>query len=50
MNLSDLLRGKNIDPQHVLVLRHRPWEPELNKVLPQGDCTISHCPKSTCCR
>jgi len=34
MNLTDLLRGKDIDPQHVLVLRHRPWEPELNKVLP----------------
>lgn len=34
MNLKDLLLGKNIDPQHVLVLRHRPLEPELNKVLP----------------
>jgi hypothetical protein len=34
MNLNDLLRGKGIDPQHVLVLRHRPHEPELNKVLP----------------
>jgi hypothetical protein len=34
MNLNDLLRGKNLDPQRVLVLRHRPWEPELNKVLP----------------
>ena len=34
MNLTDLLRGKDIDPQQVLVLRHRPWEPELNKVLP----------------
>jgi len=34
MNLNDLLRGKDIDPQRVLVLRHRPTEPELNKVLP----------------
>jgi hypothetical protein len=34
MNLNDLLRGGGIDPQHVLVLRHRPHEPELNKVLP----------------
>jgi hypothetical protein len=34
MNLKDLLLGNNIDPQHVLVLRHRPREPELNKVLP----------------
>ena len=35
MNLNDLLLGKGIDPQHVLVLRHRPWEPQLNKWLPQ---------------
>jgi hypothetical protein len=34
MNLKDLLLDKNIDPQHVLVLRHRPLELELNKVLP----------------
>ena len=34
MNLNDLLRGKGIDPEHVLVLRHRPTEPELNEVLP----------------
>ncbi len=34
MNLNDLLREKDIDPQVVLVLRHRPNEPELNKVLP----------------
>jgi hypothetical protein len=34
MNLNDLLRGKGIDPQKVLVLRHRPRETELNKVLP----------------
>src|SRR5687768_16910538 len=34
MNLNDMLVGKNIDPESVLVLRHRPSEPELNKVLP----------------
>jgi|SRR5262245_17442699 len=34
MNLNDLLRGKGFDPQHVLVFRHRPWESQLNKVLP----------------
>ncbi len=34
MNLNDLLKGKGIDPQHVLVLRHRPNAPELNRVLP----------------
>lgn len=34
MNLNDLLQGKGIDPKHVLVLRHRPWEPQLNKVIP----------------
>lgn len=34
MNLNDLLKAKDIDPQHVLVLRHRPWEPQFNKVLP----------------
>jgi len=34
MNLNDLLRGKDINPEQVLVLRHRPSEPELNKVLP----------------
>lgn len=34
MNLKDLLLSKNIDPQHVLVLRHRPIKPGLNKVLP----------------
>ncbi|MBI5566971.1 MAG: hypothetical protein HY870_18885 [Chloroflexi bacterium] len=34
MNLSDLLQNKKIDPRHVLVLRHRPQEPQLNKVLP----------------
>src|ERR1700683_240529 len=34
MTLNDLLRSKSIDPKCVLVLRHRPTEPELNKVLP----------------
>ncbi len=34
MDLNDLLVGKGIDPKHVLVLRHRPHEPGLNKVLP----------------
>jgi hypothetical protein len=34
MNLNDLLRGKGIDPQRVIVLRHRPREPELSKVFP----------------
>src|SRR5262249_59266607 len=33
MTLNDLLKGKDIDPEHVLVFRHRPWEAELNKVL-----------------
>jgi hypothetical protein len=32
--LNDLLIKKKIDPERVLVLRHRPNEPELNKVLP----------------
>lgn len=34
MTLNDLLEKKGIDPKSVLVLRHRPTEPELNKVLP----------------
>jgi hypothetical protein len=34
VNLNDLLGRENIDPRHVLVLRHRPNEPDLNKVLP----------------
>ncbi len=34
MDFSDLLQKKEIDPEHVLVLRHRPFEPELNKILP----------------
>jgi hypothetical protein len=34
MTLNDLLQSKGIDPETVLVMRHRPPEPELNKVLP----------------
>lgn len=34
MNFNDLLLDKDIDPQHVLMLRHRPPEVEFNKVLP----------------
>ena len=34
MNLNDLLKAKDIDPRQVLVLRHRPWELQLNKVFP----------------
>lgn len=34
MNFNDLLVRRDIDPQHVLVLRHRPSEPQLNRVLP----------------
>ncbi|SPE28577.1 conserved hypothetical protein [Candidatus Sulfopaludibacter sp. SbA6] len=34
MDLNDLFRNKGIDPQQVLVFRHRPTEPELNRVLP----------------
>lgn len=34
MNFNDLLTSQSLDPRQVLVLRHRPHEPELNKVLP----------------
>lgn len=34
MTLNDLLERQHIDPKNVLVLRHRPHEPELRKVLP----------------
>jgi hypothetical protein len=34
MNLTSLFTSENIDPQGVLVMRHRPHEPELRKVLP----------------
>jgi hypothetical protein len=33
MDLNELLVGKGIDPHEVLVFRHRPTEPELNKVF-----------------
>jgi hypothetical protein len=34
VNLNDLLLKEGIDPHTVLVFRHRPSEPKLNKVLP----------------
>jgi hypothetical protein len=34
MNLNELFSNKDVDPERVLVLRHRPYEPGLNKVLP----------------
>lgn len=34
MNLNDLLRSKDINPESVIVMRHRPSERELNKALP----------------
>ena len=34
MNFADLLKAKGIAPQDVLLFRHRPKEPELNRVLP----------------
>lgn len=34
MEFNDLLRRQNIDPEGVLVLRHRPKEPRLHQVLP----------------
>jgi hypothetical protein len=34
MNFNDLLTGKDINPLDVIVMRHRPSEPELRKVLP----------------
>lgn len=34
MELNELLRAKQFDPSRVLVLRHRPWETSLNRVLP----------------
>ncbi len=33
MLLNDLLTAHGIGPKTVLVLRHRPWEPQLNKVI-----------------
>lgn len=34
MTLNDLFNSKGIEPQQVIILRHRPSERELNKVLP----------------
>lgn len=34
MELNELLQSKGIEPREVLVMRHRPHEPDLNKVLP----------------
>src|SRR4051812_41245017 len=34
MTLNDLLKAKHIDPKQVVVMRHRPREAALNKVLP----------------
>lgn len=34
MELNDLLKSERVDSTKVLVLRHRPWEPELRKMLP----------------
>lgn len=34
MELNDLLKLHDIDPKTVLVMRHRPKEPEIRKVLP----------------
>lgn len=34
MEFNDLLLSKDINPEHVLVFRHRPYETQLNKVLP----------------
>ncbi|MDF9833608.1 hypothetical protein M2103_001840 [Ereboglobus sp. PH5-5] len=33
MNFNDLLIKNNIDPSHVIMLRHRPYEPALNKAF-----------------
>jgi hypothetical protein len=35
MYFNDLLLKKGIDPRQVLVLRHRPSEPKLNRVFPR---------------
>jgi len=34
MNFNDLLTGKDINPQDVIVMRRRPREAPLRKVLP----------------
>jgi hypothetical protein len=35
MELNDLFQKNGIDPRQVLVLRHRPKEPKLNRALPR---------------
>lgn len=35
MELNDLFQREGIDPQGVLVFRHRPSEPELNRIFPE---------------
>ena len=37
MNFNKLLVEKGYDLKQVAVMRHRPWEKRLNKVLPQGE-------------
>ncbi len=34
LDFNGLLRSENIDPQGVVVLRHRPYEPELRRLFP----------------
>ena len=34
MDLNQLLLKKGINPEQVIVFRHRPSEPDLNKMLP----------------
>lgn len=36
MNLNDLLVLNGINPEKVMVFRHRPVEPVLRKVLPRA--------------
>ena len=33
MDLKDLLQRQDINPENVIVFRHRPFEPKLNKVF-----------------
>jgi hypothetical protein len=34
MELNDLLRKQDVNPEQVIVFRHRPFEPKLNRVFP----------------
>ncbi len=34
MTLNHLLKSKGVDPEQVIVMRHRPREPQLNRVFP----------------